>query len=47
MSRVFEALAKATEQKQTQANGSQGELGNSSARFGSSMRVSPYTRHTR
>jgi protein-tyrosine kinase len=31
MSRVFEALAKATEQKQTQANGSQGELGNSSA----------------
>jgi protein-tyrosine kinase len=31
MSRVFEALAKATEQKQTQANGSLGELGNSSA----------------
>lgn len=31
MSRVFEALAKATEQKQTQANGSLAELGNSSA----------------
>lgn len=31
MSRVFEALAKATEQKQTQANGSLGELGNPSA----------------